>query len=393
MRQMNSHRVGLVGLVVLSAGWLAGCSDSSRLFGKTPPPQRRLSASAEDLRRIGLRQYWATQLALVGADRVRQVRLLGESLVVLTEKNFCYTVAASDGTQRCLARLSDDPAAEFHVPYFDGVRYLFAGFNRLVGVNALTGEPDVNIRLEMPSRTRAISDKEYVYTGSSDGQVFAYALESQVKHWNSKVGPAVTSLDFSHGRIIVARSNARSTVRGGRGELMAIRPRQWTEAWSKYTEAPISAPIAATDDAVFVACEDGSLYRFNAEHGWPEWQVRTPAALVDGPLLLNDSIVQYVPGVGTWLIHRGRGEILWKDPARLSYLGKSKDSVRFYYLDGSAVIVKDAKGQTLDRVSVTSGAVLPAPDPDGTKLFLLTASGHVMCLNDISLPYLVVEKR
>ncbi|MDD4888817.1 MAG: PQQ-binding-like beta-propeller repeat protein [Phycisphaerae bacterium] len=388
MHMTRTLRFGMVATVLLASGWLTGCNPGPRLNANQAPA---LEVAADDLAKVGLRQFWADKLILPPGDSVQQARLLGDQLVVVTRRNFCYAVDAKTGEYRILAQIAPESAGVFQPPCSDGVHYFFAGTDRLIGMNIATGTPDIKITLEMPSRTRAMSDKEFVYTGSLDGKIFAYAVDSQVKHWNSKVGPAVTSLDLSKGNLIAARSD----VQKNRGELLSIRPKQFTENWTQFTDGPIRAPIAATDDAVFVASEDGSLYRFNSQHGWSEWRVRTGAILLDSPLLLSDKVIQLVPGVGTWVVHKTKGDVLWTDKAALQYLGQSKDGTRMYAFDGSNLIVKNPNtGKTLAAVRVHNmGGVITVPDPDNTKLYLLDTAGRMLCLNDINLPYLVVDQK
>lgn len=391
MHETGTLRFGTVAMALLACGWLAGCKAGAKLNANQAAGAAALEVAADDLAKVGLRQFWTDKLILPPGDSVQQARLLGEQFVVLTRRNFCYTVDARTGEYRVLAQIAPESAGAFQPPCSDGVHYFFAGTDRLIGVNIATGTLDVKITLEMPSRTRAVSDKEYVYTGSLDGKIFAYAIDSQVKHWNSKVGPAVTSLDFSKGNLVAARSD----VRKNRGELLSIRTRQFTENWTQFTDGPIRAPIAATDDAVFVASEDGSLYRFNSQHGWSEWRVRTGAVLLDAPLLLSDKVIQFVPGVGTWVVHKTKGDIVWTDKAALQYLGQSKDATRMYFFDGANLIVKNPDtGKTLAAVRVrNAGGVITVPNPDNTKLYLLDTAGRMLCLNDINLPYLVVDQK
>ena len=120
---------------------------------------------------------------------------------------------------------------------------------------------------------------------TNDGRIFAYAIASRVKSWNEKVGPAVSSLGVSRGNLIAVRSD----IEANRAELLCIRPKLWTRAWpTGIIEGPVSAPVVCTDEAIYVACEDRSLYCFDAQNGWPIGRLRTPGILRDPPVVLAE---------------------------------------------------------------------------------------------------------
>jgi outer membrane protein assembly factor BamB len=266
----------------------------------------------------------------------------------------------------------------------------------VIGLNARTLEVDVNIALALPASCPAVSDRTFVFTGALDGKLFAYNIASQVLHWKSKVASAVTGLGVLNGNVIVCRSN----VKQGRGELVAYRPGQkfWSEIWPHpvFTEGPVSAPIVVSDadQAIYVASEDRSLYKFNAVDGWVDWRCRTPGILRESPTLLANGVVQRIPGSGTWLVNRtgpDGGKPLWKDPGDLQYLGQAGQ--RIYFFDGRSLLCKDAAtGKTLKSAEVRGAeAVISAPNPDQPLLYLVNQAGQVFCANDLNLPYLTPD--
>ncbi len=184
---MRLFRILSIGLLIVGAGVVGGLSLSGCLQQPAqqvlPVVQSRAQINNDDVARMGLRTAWTTQLKLAAGDRVQQVSLLGEQLVAVTDKNYTYAIEIHGGEWRPLTEIAPAKAGPFKPPYFDGFHYFFAGTSRLVGVNAATGQPDIDIRLNMPSNVRAISDREFVYTGSLDGKIFAYSIESQQKHW------------------------------------------------------------------------------------------------------------------------------------------------------------------------------------------------------------------
>ena len=405
--------IGLGGLVATGACLLAGCQAAPPDQVSAPAVASELTVAPADLDRLGLKSFWADQLQMRHGDRIQRVALLSspdrtgpDTLVALTRRNFCYIIKAQAGQIVHIVQIAEENTGAFQTPSFDGVHYFFAGTDMLVGVNAASGVCDIQMKLEMPSRIRPISDREFVYTGGLDGKIFAYAIDSQVKHWESKVGPAVVSLDFCKGNLVAARSDVRP---GGQGEVLMFRPTFWTELWSQFTDGQIRAPVVCggppveppavkgeppPDYAIFVASADGSLYRFNPQHGWSEWRVRTPAPLVDSPVMLKNYILQLVPGSGTWAVNRLDGAVAWKDARMLKYLGQSKDAKRMYFLDGATLVAKDPKtGKTLGEAPITGGDLIPVADPDGTLLYLFDAAGHMLCLNDQALPYIRVSPK
>ncbi len=347
--------------------------------------------SEDALRELGLRAYWDIAVPLLKGDRVTDARMLGNAIILTTEKNLCYAVDASRGVATPLAQVASADHRGMFPPTWDGQRMFFAGRSNILGLNPGLQQVDVKIPVEFPANTQAISDKTYVYVGALNGKVFVYAIDSRVKHWNSKVGSAVTSLAFTAGNQLLVV--ARSDVEQGRGEIFTIRVKQWTERWGpKHTEGPISAPIVGADDAVFVASEDRSLYKFNALDGWVEWRVRTPGILSESPTLLKDYLVQRVPTAGTWYIDRLGGEVMWKDPAALHYLGETKTYQYYYQGEGSQLVCKQvADGKTVGTAAVDPGFdVMPVANPNDSKLYLVAGNGRVLCCNDLNQPYLTV---
>ena len=188
---------------------------------------------------------------------------------------------------------------------------------------------------------------------------------------------------------------SRSDIQKGRGEILSLKQHTWVENWpAQYTNGPITATVACTDDAIFVASQDGGVTRFNADRGWWDWRFRTPGVLVDAPVLLSDRLVQIIPGVGTWVFHRKKvdNQVMWKDPARLQYLGQAQD--RMFFFDGANLVCKNPQtGKTRGAVPVRNARnVLAVPNPDGTRLYLVETNGDILCANDLGQPYLVISQ-
>ncbi|MCG3179221.1 MAG: hypothetical protein BIFFINMI_01554 [Phycisphaerae bacterium] len=395
-------RLSLVAAITLVGLFSAGCLDTAPLDSgpqaaavmHQPGPLLKGDMIPEaDLKALGLRPYWNISLQMLPGDAVRLVRLFDSQLIVLTWKNMVYSVDSASGQYKPLAQVDLPDRAGLHAPVFDGARYFFAGKNEIIGLNARTLTDDVKINLEMPASCAAASDKKFVYSGALDGRVFAYNIDSQVLHWQSKVASAVTGLAVLDGNIVVCRSN----VVAGRGELVAFKPGQkyWSEVWQRpvYTEGPVSAPIVVSesDHSVFAASEDRSVYKFNGVDGWVDWRCRTPGKLLEPPTLLANALVQRITGSGTWLIDRASGQPIWKDAATLHYLGQADN--RMYFFDGKELLCKEAaSGRTLGKAPVQcANSVMVAPNPDQSRLYLITTAGQITCANDIQQPYLTVE--
>lgn len=391
---LDSRFGSLMALALVGLLLAGGCSQPTVVddSGQTPSDvqvtQVASKASLVDdaqLRNIGLQNYWETAMPMVVGDRVVNAEVLGSQIVIQTRQNTVYGVDVDRGLATPMAQVDRPQYRGLYPPSFDSQRFWFAGKASLTGIHALTQAADVKIDLLFPANTRAVSDKTFVYVGALNGKTFAYAIESKVLHWTSKVGPAVTGLGFANNMLIIARSD----VDKGIGELWSIRPKMWTENWKKTTEGPISAPIVGAPDAIFVACEDRSLYKFNAQDGWIEWRVRTPGVLRESPVLLNDHVVLKVPTAGTWYIERIGGRVVWKDPADLTYLGEAGNHL--YFFDGKSIVCKDGEGKTLGTAEIRSaGEVVGVPNPNNTKLYLVSDDGRVLCCNDVNEPYLTV---
>jgi hypothetical protein len=160
--------------------------------------------------------------------------------------------------------------------------------------------------------------------------------------------------------------------------------------WTRKLSAGVEAPIAADNQACFVASMDQSLWAFDLSNGRVLWQYFTQAALTNPPVRFADGLFLQIPGEGLVSFNpmpneKPEGEVRWKSKAPGNVIARV----------GTNLMAWDAASHTLSSVAVSNGRIVTqvsmpkvesikfVPNNDG-DMFLASHEGTVERLETLA---------
>jgi len=325
--------------------------------------------------RHGLRRAWFAQVEVGGGrSRLVDVKFDGGTLFVQTGMATTYAIDGETGRTLWAAHVG----APNHPTLPLGI-----GANRLAVINGTmmyvlnraTGQVEFTQRIRgVPLHGAALTDQA-VFVPTTTGQVETYSIVEE-DHRNIAnlrmegreltqpvVGYLGVAFGSSHGDLGVAESDgagllfriptnfpfvASPAARGDRiyagntgGMLYTIADASGREQWSFAAGAAINQPPVPFADAVYVLCEDLTMFRVSAETGREEWMAH---------------------GIRTFL---------------------AASPTRIYTLDsrGRLKVLSAKSGTVLDLVAMPPAA-FPVTNSHTDQVFLATDTGFIQSLHE-----------
>jgi outer membrane protein assembly factor BamB len=237
--------------------------------------------------------------------------------------------------------------------------------------------------LSIPGAGPALTG-EYIYVPNVNGRMESFALRDSTK----PVG-----MFRSFGRMMVqpavsTHSVAWPTDQGnfyiGRTDGPGVRFR--IEAGDKI----LAPPAFLAPDKVYFTSADGYLYCVSEEKGNIIWRFTTGERISHSPIVLG-STVYIITDRGTmYALDAATADERWIIGGIRHYLAGNEK--RLYGLDtrGNMVALDAATGSRIGSLLVGRSEV-PVLNSQTDRIYLVTATGHIQCLRETSLPWPVVH--
>lgn len=185
----------------------------------------------------------------------------------------------------------------------------------------------------------------YMLFGTRSGQLGWYQYGTGYNWRATTIGGSVSARVTVHGDVALAGSS--------KGTVLAMEAGNTRVIWTRKLAAGIEAPIAADDQAAFVASRDQSLWAFDMQRGRVLWQYFTQTPLVNEPVRIADGLYLQIPDQGLVSFNphpaeKPDGEVRWKSKAAGNVIGRL----------GTNLLVWDRPSRTLATVDVGNGRVV-----------------------------------
>lgn len=267
-------------------------------------------------------------------DKIRTLYLEDELLFVTTEGNTVHVMNADSGQL-----LHIDPVMPGGVPIR---RPLVLPETIVYPTNATleifdrkTGRKARSIDLERATRSAAVGDGTHIYIGldyPGSGRLAAIDLTRRFSHiaWELMTFGGVSATPALFQNVIFIASED--------GRVYAVteeRQGVWLLENSAFrTGGKIVADLRADDYALYVASTDGKLYALERATGKIKWQYYAGTPLLQPPVILGNTVYQYVLGTGLVAIDKTEGKYN-REPKWVN-----KDAVAFLSQDDKYVYVR-----------------------------------------------------
>jgi len=279
MRKITSIVAGLIALISV-----VGCST---------PEDTGLSAQvlhARALTEAGLGGYWERQVPLIAQERLSDINILGDSVVLFSNDRNLYSIDAAIGVDRwalpikvtdrdevvftptffpelrITKKLGDistilNPPDLENIPAFDAV--LVNTHSRFLVINSKTGQVVRDVDFSGFSAINSgVTDGQRYYVGSSSKHLFAINMLPGVTQWSKDVGEITVPVVISNQRIFVGTTG---------GEFSCYTAAETSQKeWKLSLSGGVKTGFRVDDRGAFVASEDGNINGLD-QRGYPLW--------------------------------------------------------------------------------------------------------------------------
>lgn len=351
-------------LVIAAAVFLSGCSSG----------QRDLSSSVDHdaWASVGYRLAWEGYPEMGEGGRVKFMDLLGDVVVVQDTTNVVSVLEAESGVRRW----SDKPARalnKFVGNVRSGDRLYVSSESEVYIYDVKTSTLVDRQNLERVVNTRPIVAQDVLVYGTSGGYVLGHQVSTNVTLWtNSFMDRGSVQADpISVSNLVGLVSQA--------GGVMFVDPLTGSSSGRAQVYSGTRVNMAASDDLMFVASTDHSLYAFAAENARQVWRVRTGAPLTHKPTHLEGRVFATLPGSGLTALEAETGTQIWStDQVAGTVIGLRDDNLMVWNDDSQVMTLLDPRdGSIVNRVPLNGVQDVIAADQADGDLYVVWPRGVV----------------
>lgn len=361
---LTACSLALAGLALTTA--VTGCAKPTGLTADERG--NRLPIVHSDWRKMGYRWDWNAFPVMLTDEGPLQAEPHG-NLVIFQETG--GTVTAIDD-QVGATIWTNRPAGD--LTKFTGMdrrdnTVFVSSESELFSLNAQTGELVQRNSFEKLAATDFILFGTDVVTGSASGEVMAHFMPADIKLWGHDLpgtfeedlvamGPIVGGVT-SAGRVICV--DTRTQRQTGQNEIF---------------EGP-GAQLAASEDKMFVASLDQTLYAFKAEDARLAWKHLTPSPIKEAPVYHEGVVYCSLADTGLTAFDADTGKVLWTSKDQFGRVIGLRNG-RLMVFDGKYLVAVEAqRGNVLDKISLSNVfSISMSPFVDG-DIYLTSREGVV----------------
>ena len=165
------------------------------------------------------------------------------------------------------------------------------------------------------------------------------------------------------------------------GSLYAVGALERDLTWQFETSAPITAPLAATNDSLILASEDYFVYCLNRDNGLVRWEFASGYPIRKAPVVIGNDLYIMPDRGGVFNLVLRTGEEKWERPGITDLLAATKSRLFGSDVTGNIVLLQRSTGRPLGTLPLKPFSVRLQNDRTD-RLFMATPSGLVVCLRE-----------
>jgi outer membrane protein assembly factor BamB len=384
-----------LGVALLAALFLAGCSDNSG-----PGPAGITQPVAGGLSPDNFRREWMNILPLDKHDAVARIYVQDDLLLAVTGNNVVYVVNRSTGTLKYF-RYIDGGGRAIGAPVVLDQAIVYPGQASLEVFNRASGDFMKSIPFGFTISSNAASNGTELYFGAdvSGGELI-----------DADIAPVYVPIRWrllAFGEVRGAPAFYDGVVYFGSGDggIRAVNSDR-SPAWqldsdSYATGGQIFGEVSADDSGVYAASDSGRLICLDRDSGRLKWQYLAPQALKTGPVVTGASVYQLVPMLGLAAFDKtqlmpvdpeGRRKIevmnrtpRWIFPQAVHFAAEDRQFVYVRTDDGQLIALDRVTGQVRYNGVDAHFAATAVNTSDGT-IYAATADGVIYSLKSVLQP-------
>ncbi len=150
-------------------------------------------------------------------------------------------------------------------------------------------------------------------------------------------------------------------------------------------DAAFSSPITPYGEMAYTACDNGTVYAFHLPTRTALWQVTVNGAVTDRPIATDEDLFLVSERGGLARLVRANGELLWQNPAAISFVASNPKFVYARDAAGRLLILDRARGTTLTNLDLRE-FTLSLPNGQTDRLIIGADNGTLISLHDRAYP-------
>jgi outer membrane protein assembly factor BamB len=300
--------------------------------------------------RLGYKADWTGVAAVQRGQVVRHVDVLGDLVVVQDGGNAVSGLNVANGLVRW-STLIDSPLTQFFGSVRSGSRLLASSDSNLFVVDTESGAVITRQPFARVVATRPAAVGPALVYGTATNQVVAHAPGNGFQAWGYFIqGP------ISHAPVVIGDRDVGVVSQDGEVVILdgiTALPRGRARIFGG-----VDCDLAASDDALFVASLDQSLYAFESNNAAQRWRIRTQSPMRHKPVYHNGRLFVTIPETGFSAVDASSGKVLWSVKTLTGVAVAQR---------GSELLVDDGKGLTV--LEVGTGDLIRTVELPGKSLF------------------------
>lgn len=340
-------------LLAAAAVFLSGCSSGQR--------DLTLNVDHDAWATVGYRMAWQGYPEMGPGGEVEFFDLLGDVVVVQDSTNVVSVLEAQSGVRRW----SDKPARDL-VKFVGNVREgqkLFVSSESEVFIYDVQTSTLLDRQsLQRVVNTRPVAVDDMLVYGTAGGYVLGHQVTNGINLWtNSFMDKGSVQAD----PVMISNLVGLVSQSGG---VMFVDPLSGSSSGRAEIYGGTNVNTAASDDLMFVASTDHSLYAFAAADAREVWRVRTGAPLRFKPTHIEGRVFATLPGSGLTALEAKTGNQIWSaDQVEGTVIGLRNDDLMVWNAGNHTMTLLDPRdGSIVNRVPLKGvQTIIPSAQADG----------------------------
>ncbi len=290
--------------LVAGAALLGGCDGGGDVPGFAVGPDLRsnqLLMPYKAASELGYRVDWETIAIVSDGFRMEELDVF-DDIVVTREGGTVLTVLDARDGQLRWTHVLGNPLQTFVGSVRVDDRLLVSSSTELLHYEVETGQLVEKQRLKTVVNTRPAVIGDLAVFGCANGHLLAHNWQDGYMQWAYDVFGAIDTPPVLVGDdICVINEDGTAMVVTPRGESIGRRR----------LYGPLANQPVATNDLVFMASKDQSIWALTRRDLLAHWRYRTDSPLREQPVLIGEVLYQDVPSEGLVAINIGDGSVRW----------------------------------------------------------------------------------
>ncbi|MBC7772894.1 MAG: PQQ-binding-like beta-propeller repeat protein [Pyrinomonadaceae bacterium] len=365
---------GIIGCVT-GANCMMGCAEKGPQYVSPLERANAFEPEREAYAKLGYRHEWTGFPTMTAGGKVEFFDILGDVVVVQESSSVLSVIEAGNGTSRWSDQVAN-PLTKFVGNIRDDKRVISCSESEAYFFDIETGALVDKKHLDKVVNTRPVIVDNNLVFGTSLGEIFGQLKAVGFRTWGNTVSGAIQTNPAVLGSTLgFISSTGEIVMLDGATGVSKMRTKIFTGT---------EADPAASDNMMFVASLDHSLYAFAPSSPTPVWRQRTDTPLRHQPTYHDGAVYCAIDGTGLVAFDsrgsNGNARELWTTPGVTGTVIGLRKGRLLLWTGSEGILIDPADGAIVDRAKLDRVAVLKTDAFVDGSLYAVSEDGVVVKL-------------